>query len=528
MGLQSIWGGGWIAVAVGALLLAIGVATAVSLLRPPQERPRGIPTAAWLCALVGLLNAACWSIVSPPFQAPDEPDHLAYVQLLAETGETPQTAAETYSPEQRVALRDLRFAAVRAQRGRPVWADVERRRLDRDLGAEPSRRGPPNAGVAAAQPPLYYLLAAVPARAAAGQTMLHRLALLRVVSVLLAGVTALLAFLFVRELLPGAPWAWSVGGLAFALQPVFGFASSAVNPDALMFAISAAVFYCLARAFRRGLTLRLSAIIGLLLVGGFWTKLTFAGLVGGGVLALLVLTLRQATLRQAPGARLAALRLPGVALAVMGLMVALVAVLNVNLWERPAFGAGSAVSGVVRQTADAADSSLGGELLYIWQLYLPRLPGMSVTIEGVSPVQDYVLRSFVGVFGWAKIPHPEWVYTAALIPALIGLELLVVALVRERDALRRRAPEAAVYAVMALGLLVVVGAASYSLFLRHEGGLFQARYLLPLGAPFAAALALAARGAGRRWGPAVGALIVLLVLTHLVYSQLLVISAFYG
>ena len=47
-------------------------------------------------------------------------------------------------------------------------------------------------------------------------------------------------------------------------------------------------------------------------------------------------------------------------------------------------------------------------------------------------------------------------------------------------------------------------------------------------AALGAALALAARGAGRRWGPAVGALIVVLFLAHDIFSQLLVASRFYG
>ncbi len=44
----------------------------------------------------------------------------------------------------------------------------------------------------------------------------------------------------------------------------------------------------------------------------------------------------------------------------------------------------------------------------------------------------------------------------------------------------------------------------------------------------AAALALAARGAGRRWGPAVGAVIVVLFLAHDIFSQLLVLGRYYG
>ncbi|HXC23770.1 MAG TPA: hypothetical protein VNU28_04225, partial [Solirubrobacteraceae bacterium] len=41
-----------------------------------------IPRAAWVCALIAFLNAACWSLVTPPFQVTDEPDHVAYVQEL--------------------------------------------------------------------------------------------------------------------------------------------------------------------------------------------------------------------------------------------------------------------------------------------------------------------------------------------------------------------------------------------------------------------------------------------------------------
>jgi hypothetical protein len=55
----------------------------------------------------------------------------------------------------------------------------------------------------------------------------------------------------------------------------------------------------------------------------------------------------------------------------------------------------------------------------------------------------------------------------------------------------------------------------------------QPRYLLPMLALFGAALALAARGA-RRWGPAIGCLLVVLVLAQDLFSQLQVISRFYG
>ena len=64
-----------------------------------RETLRRIPRAALLCALIACLNAACWSIITPPFQVPDEPAHFAYVQQLAQNERLP-TAGESYSAEE--------------------------------------------------------------------------------------------------------------------------------------------------------------------------------------------------------------------------------------------------------------------------------------------------------------------------------------------------------------------------------------------------------------------------------------------
>jgi hypothetical protein len=81
---------------------------------------------------------------------------------------------------------------------------------------------------------------------------------------------------------------------------------------------------------------------------------------------------------------------------------------------------------------------------------------------------------------------------------------------------------------MAVGLLAVVGASDYLTFPHSTGSYAEPRYFLPLIALYGAALALAARGAGRRWGPAAGAGIVVLVIAHNCFSQLLEISRYYG
>ena len=116
----------------------------------------------------------------------------------------------------------------------------------------------------------------------------------------------------------------------------------------------------------------------------------------------------------------------------------------------------------------------------------------------------------------------------ALIPAaLIGI-LLARALLINRDALRRRWPELVSYGLMGVGVLAVVGGGSYVFFTSREGSYTEPRYLMPLVVLFGAALALAARGAGRRWGPVAGTLIVVLFLAHDIFSQLLVVGRYYG
>ena len=54
---------------------------------PSPPSGRRLPTAAWVCFGVALLNAVAWGLITPLFQVPDEAGHVAYVQRIAETGQ---------------------------------------------------------------------------------------------------------------------------------------------------------------------------------------------------------------------------------------------------------------------------------------------------------------------------------------------------------------------------------------------------------------------------------------------------------
>jgi hypothetical protein len=480
---------------------------------------RRVPRAAWVCALLAILNAVCWSLITPPFEVLDEPDHFAYVQELYENGRLPSSDGKTYSTEETAVLNDLHYLQVRQFPEDPtISSPSEQRALDRDLALPLSQHSEGDAGVAASEPPLYYALETIPYALGSGGTELDRLELMRLLSALLAGLTALFAFLFLRETLPAKPWAWTVGGLGVALGPLLGEMSGGVNPDALLYAVSAATFYCLARGFRRGLTFRLAAAIGALVATGLLTKLNFVGLVPGVFLGLVLLA------RRAPGragGRLTTYRLllPAVAIALSPLIPYVAS--NILAHHALLGFLSSSISLTTRHGSPLK------EISYVWQVYLPRLPGMSHEFPGVSALRQIWFDGLVGLYGWHDTVYPSWVYTVALVPAGFLLVLCIRALVQARAAIWQRVAELSAYSAMVLGMLAIIGSSSYLTSISEGGDQPEARYLLPLLALWGGTLALAPRGAGRRWGPAVGAAIVLLLLAQDVSAQLLVISRYY-
>jgi len=509
MSLGRGWPGGW-SVPLALVLMASMAVMLCARLRP-------VPAAAWLCVAVACLNAASWSLITPPFEAPDEPEHVGYVKVLAEAGRLP-TAGGSFSVEEEVALRDTRLKAVAEDpEYQPISSAAQNATLQDDLAAH---RGPPepgrdHAGVAASQPPLYYALEAIPYTIAHSGTLLDRIAAMRLLSALMAGITALFTFLFIRELLPGFPWAWTVGGVGVALVPLLGFTSGAVTPDAMLFAVTAATFYCLARGFRRGLSARGAMALGGAIAIGLLTKLNFVGLAPGALLGLLLLS------RRAARTRGRAAYVSGALALALALSPAVVYVVGHVLSGAPALG-------IVSRVSNGTHGSPWSELSYIWQLYLPRLPGMHDDFAGILTTRQIWFDGYVGLYGWLDTTFPVWVYKLALIPAALIAGLCVRDALASRRALRGRAAEILVYGAMCVGLLMLVGADSYSAFPKLDAEYGQARYLLPLLPLLGLILAMAVRGAARRWAMSVGAAILLLFLAHDVFSQLQEIARFYG
>jgi hypothetical protein len=476
---------------------------------------RRIPRAARVAALVALVNAVVWSLLIPPLQSFDEPVHVYYGQFLAETYNVPRPVQGSVLSEEEIAIQNgVRLLDVVGNLdGAPPWTEIEDRELNKALDSGLGRVSQGADGGVGSYPPLFYGLGAVAYTLTPSHNLLDRLEAMRLVSALLAAVTAMFVALFVRELLPGRPWATTAAGLVAAFQPLFGFMSGVFNPDIAMAAASAVLFFGIARAWRRGLTWQLGLVIGLALSTGFLSKLAMAAIVPGAVLSILLLAWRWKAWR------------PIVTFAAgAGAPVAVYVLLNSTIWDRPALlGSGAAASGAV----SPAKSNLSDMLSFVWQSYLPRLPFMKDKFDYDFPLWDRYFVGWVGRFGWGDYEFPRWVSEVTVAILVVLLAAAIAFLVRRRGELLRRWPEWLSYAAIAGGLLLLLAYTGYG-WKRDTGTDFeQGRYLLPLLALYAGLVAAGLRGLGDRIGPMAAGVLVTLAVAHSMWAQILTVVRFY-
>ena len=479
-----------------------------------------VPVALWACAAIAFLNGAVWAFVNPPLQGPDEIAHVTYIQYVGEWGRLPGEPPRgpgIGSEEMRAAAASLPWTHT-AQN--PTWSPRslrEYRRAQPDLSRKPGSAPPATIN----NPPLYYAIEAVPYRVARSVDFFDRLLLLRLVSALMGAFTVACTFLFVRELLPRRPWAWTVGALAVAFQPMFGFMSGSVNNDNLLYMLGALLIYLVARAVRRGLTLPLAIGLGAVAAAGMLTKTSFAGLLPGAAAGILLAIWRV----PAPQRRRAlAFGAAGAGVLVAGFGLWLVA--NQAVFDR----SGVTTTAGFASAETTANTTLRGTASYIWQVFLPALPGMErfVSIQNSYVLWDTFIQGFVGRFGWWHFGFALWVNQLVLGVYLAVLALTGAGLFRARRALRRRWPELVVYVLILAGYVGLVEVAAYRYQSHHMAAFEQTRYLLPLVPLYGGLVAIAATAGGRRWGPAIGAFLVVLAMAHSLFAMLLVIGHYYA
>lgn len=491
------------------------------------------------CGLIVFINLVAWSIVTPPFQAPDEPTHLAHVQRIAETGQAPRPSELDRPALSSAGMKALELTSFGSVIGnvfaKPPWTERDDRRVSEDLkgsvtGGIPEAPSDDGGGAAAysGYPPTYYALLAIPYLAAkvGGATIFGELAAARIGSSLLTALAMIAIFMFIRELLPRSRAVWAPATLCVGLMPYVAFIGSSVNNDVLVTFTAALVFLSLALCFRRGLTVRRAVFVGVASALVLISKPTVFPLLAGVALGLAIVAVRAAR----EDSRVALRSLAAVALGAF-VPLAVFMVINTGLWDRPLnpYEAGSVgtAEGAGTSAELQKDRSVTGLFSYAFQFWLPRPSFLTNQVGDVYPLWETMFKGFVGRFGWVDFAFPNWVFNVVLAVWSVLLVLVARALVIGRTTLRQRLPEFITYLVMTLGLLAFVAAFGYVWKLDTEVLVEQARYLFPLLALYGALVGLALNGAGVRLARYLAPTLVILVVTLNIGGLLLSVARYY-
>jgi hypothetical protein len=404
--------------------------------------------------------------VTPALQGPDEDAHFAYTQQLVERHRLPAStgAGSPLSTEMVVASTWADLSPTRGNiSSRTAWSATEQAHWQvaaRALSA-PQRGDGTGLNPAAENPPLYYVYEAVPywlGLHASGSSFFTRLELMRLANAPLYLATILFVWLLTREVL-GRRWSATIAASAVALVPEFGFLSATVNPDVALAAEWSGFAYFAVRIVKEGPGLVRTLALVLCAAAALFTQPRSLALFP---IALIVLALApKPSTRERASAALAALTI------------------GVSTYGSFAFVRDHALPGSVARSGSAFHVTQF--LAYLWQFYLPRLPGMPPMIGPHYGAAVAWVDRFFGDLGWLEIAFPLWANTALRAATVALLAALVVGLLLRRSAVRRSWRVAvALVSIVLLELLTLHVAAYESLVVNPGDPILTGRYLFPL------------------------------------------------
>jgi Predicted membrane protein (DUF2142) len=510
------------------IFLVLSPALALVSLRLLATRAAGLGrtrTAAATIGLIAFLNAAAWALITPAWHGPDEPDHFAYAQSIAERGHTPdkqQGEALAFSSRSVVALDAVRtYSVVGLGDTKPPWLEADEAHYRAQLARSPGREDDGGGFLfsTSSHLPGYYLLT-VPAYALAdSQNTFSELTAMRLVSALLGALTALCAFLTVRELAPRREWLAVGAGVMVAFHPMLAFMFGVVNNDAGVNAAAALLVFLLVRGLRRGVTVPLAVALGATLALLPAMKATGAALYPAALVGIAGMIWRRHRAADLRGYAV----LGGVAAAVLAIRAAVVSALGGPTAVVAGGVGGASVGGTISRVLDDPSTFLS----YTWQMFLPRLWFMNDLHVQSWPALDVFIEGGWAAFGWLVVRFPQWVYLVIAGVSILAAALCVVAVVRRRSAALRLGWELAVLLVAIAGVVGGVEAAYFTNSPRPVPA-EQGRYIFTAAVPLAAIAMGAAMAFRDRVAPLVASGLAVGVIGLSCASQLLTLTGFFA
>jgi len=213
-----------------------------------------------LVAVCYLILGTLYAMLTPKWQAPDEPAHFNYIKYVAEEKRFPVLQAGDYPHEYLEEIKAAKF---------PPSMSVSPIRYESH------------------QPPLYYALGALLYRLTSGLTPDVQFLVLRLFSVLLGAAVLVAAYQLVRAIFPKRPFLALAATAFIAVLPMHITFTAAINNDTLAEIVLLLVLRQCVRVVQEGLGARQGIATGLLLGLALLTKTTIyasLGLVGVAVL----------------------------------------------------------------------------------------------------------------------------------------------------------------------------------------------------------------------------------------------------
>jgi 4-amino-4-deoxy-L-arabinose transferase-like glycosyltransferase len=235
-----------------------------------------------LLVLIMLIKGILWSQAFPLWQGPDEDDHYAVIQFIAELGHLPDEGHEMLPDE-------VTLSRVLADVGRLPY-NPEQRQLFSQTAVGPNESAfaelptpvrtsfdMENMGKLMHATPLYYLMASLPYRLFQDGDLLTRAQAQRLLSLLLSLPLVVLAYLISCYLFPHDAHMRLTIPFLVVFHPMITHITSVVSVDGFYFVCYSLLIYLSLRVFRYGFDWRYGLLIGVVFTVGVLTKPTLNG-----------------------------------------------------------------------------------------------------------------------------------------------------------------------------------------------------------------------------------------------------------
>jgi hypothetical protein len=212
----------------------------------------------FLIAVFALLvvRGILYSLVIPPWQAPDEPGHVEYAVLLAQKRGLPSREESSPQLQQQILLSMKEFNFWRYLGREEPQTTPQSFSQDSSLVLSGTQLGD--------ESPLYYLIPALVLLLSGIRDTLLQLYLLRWFSVLLTSDTVVVSYLFASELFPDDRFMRTAVPVVVIFLPMLAYMGSAANSDALAVLLCSLLFWQLVVLFKNGANVRsVSAVVSL-------------------------------------------------------------------------------------------------------------------------------------------------------------------------------------------------------------------------------------------------------------------------